>query len=486
MAGKAWEEMISIDDRKLNDGELESLQAQFFMLEGPEALTPEWVIENEEIFASSFARKAVDLLKSRLYSNRRVVNSQIQWNTQHRKERSRSLNRLNKHVRNSRKLRDRFFRNAINDGQTINLQEFEFMMREWCVGFDSAETLKSLFDDISNGEQRISIKELREYLGKETITRESLMRLVSQHSNRNSSSGRKQLGKMRRMKKKELRDGVVDAERAMRSMIKFCAIKSRERGRYLFQRQLKEYQDASGVYVVEFADGEDTEVVAIKERIERARQKSVLADPNAHPFDNYTTGEMQENSFLSEEKSPGLTVTDEIAELAVNHHSRHHRRVSADTISQDAANDQSGATSPVSSHTRTNSRSNPYMFAINPAAAAAAAPPTADATLETSSPIAQQTMYNKTNDAQDLISHIVASCDVSSDTSDGDTGTDVDTDDTESEHMDAAALAKQVLRDVGAVEVTTNDKVFTNNELELEKISEKEFSNDDSSEDSFF
>ena len=95
-------------------------------------------------------------------------------------------------------------------------------------------------------------------------------------------------------------------------------------------------------------------------------------------------------------------------------------------------------------------------------------------------------MYNKTNDAQDLISHIVASCDVSSDTSDGDTGTDVDTDDTESEHMDAAALAKQVLRDVGAVEVTTNDKVFTNNELELEKISEKEFSNDDSSEDSFF
>ena len=95
-------------------------------------------------------------------------------------------------------------------------------------------------------------------------------------------------------------------------------------------------------------------------------------------------------------------------------------------------------------------------------------------------------MYNKTNDAQDLISHIVASCDVSSDTSDGDTGTDMDTDDTDSEPPDAAALAKQVLRDVGAVEVTTNDKVFTNNELELEKISEKEFSIDDSSEDSFF
>merc|ERR1711934_1106269 len=98
-------------------------------------------------------------------------------------------------------------------------------------------------------------------------------------------------------------------------------------------------------------------------------------------------------------------------------------------------------------------------------AAAAAAPPTADATLETSSPIAQQTMYNKTNDAQDLISHIVASCDVSSDTSDGDTGTDMDTDDTDSEPPDAAALAKQVLRDVGAVEG------------DLEKIIEKETSN---------
>ena len=88
----------------------------------------------QEIFASSFARKAVDLLKSRLYTNRDVVQSQIKWNTQvsfegvifhivpsgfsavdvpyvsrqHRKMRSKYLNGFKKNVRNSRKLSDRF------------------------------------------------------------------------------------------------------------------------------------------------------------------------------------------------------------------------------------------------------------------------------------------------------------------------------------------------------------------------------------------
>lgn len=70
-------------------------------------------------------------------------------------------------------------------------------------------------------------------------------------------------------------------------------------------------------------------------------------------------------------------------------------------------------------------------------------------------------MYNQTSDAQDLISHIVGSCDIHDvDLSDGETGDETMTDgdytaeDTETTAdeaeptMDAEELARQVLQDV--------------------------------------